>query len=827
MIGKLTKGRGARGLAEYLLGSHDHSGEKRPRVAVLGGTFAGQTPRELAREFGQLHALRPSLGVHVAHVSLRVPADERALSDDDWRQIGASWAEDMGYEGYVVVGHGDHVHVAASRIRLDGSVVSDRQDWARSEAIVRSIEERFGLQRVEASHLLEPEKATTHRRAPTAAEIALAERGVAPAAQVVADAIAAQLDHGPVSVTDFMNRLEERGVVVIPNLSTTGRLSGFAYEYGDERVTAAAIGRGFTLGNMVKRGLEYEQDRDLAPLRARSRGREDDGPARRNGSVGADGPGRERGAGAAAAEPGADRRRSGAPAGAIGAGHGEPDGGDAADLGAGDAAISGRAPAGSDSGQGLDAGSPASSGPVAGGDAAGGGADPAPAGRAARGEGEAAAQPVAPRAVGGHGAAGGGPVARVAGGGADDPVTLDGQDDDAAGRFLRRWAAAERRKQASLAQIATGGGHPPPSLGSGGKSVDAGERRQREQEPPQELPAMPQPTRSPAPGPAVQRVQALAGLVPSNDRTLDQVRRQLAAFGCDLYEFQPLPPKGSDLPKERIRRADAAGVERSLGWLKRMNMQGYDIYIRPAAPDGHAAPFVFVDDIGSDVVQRLEADALPLAVGLESSPGRYHGWVRVGTGPMDRAEVTEAARLVAQRYGGDPSSADWRHYGRLAGFTNRKPERRTPRGQPFAMLRTSSGDVAPAAEALLADARQATEWAERARQRAEQERRSLAAFRGDRRQLEGATAAFVEARERVRTAKEGDQSAQDYGAALALLRRGYTDEQVAGAMREASPHAAHHRSSRDFDYAIHTVAKARATIDSTPSKARAPGPRRR
>ncbi|WP_052293602.1 DNA-primase RepB domain-containing protein [Azospirillum sp. B510] len=339
---------------------------------------------------------------------------------------------------------------------------------------------------------------------------------------------------------------------------------------------------------------------------------------------------------------------------------------------------------------------------------------------------------------------------------------------------------------------------------------------------------MPQPTCSPATGPALQRVQALAGLVPSGDRTLDQVRRQLAAFGAETYEFQPLPPKGSDLPKERIRRSDGAGVERSLGWLKRMNMQGYDIYIRPAAPDGHAAPFVFVDDIGSDVVQRLEADGLPLAVGIESSPGRYHGWVRVGTGPVDRAEVTEAARLVAQRYGGDPSSADWRHYGRLAGFTNRKPERRTPSGQPFAMLRAASGgNVAPAAENLLSDARQAIEWAERARQRAEQERRSLAAYRGDRRQLEGAMAAFLDVREKVRTAKEGDQSARDYGAALALLRRGYTDEQVAAAMRQASPHAEQHRSSRDFDYAEHTVAKARRTIDSTPSPSRAPGPRRR
>ena len=29
---------------------------------------------------------------------------------------------------------------------------------------------------------------------------------------------------------------------------------------------------------------------------------------------------------------------------------------------------------------------------------------------------------------------------------------------------------------------------------------------------------------------------------------------------------------------------------------------------------------------------------------------------------------------MAARYGGGPKSIDWRHFGRLAGFTNRKPQ---------------------------------------------------------------------------------------------------------------------------------------------------------
>src|SRR5271166_5860982 len=58
---------------------------------------------------------------------------------------------------------------------------------------------------------------------------------------------------------------------------------------------------------------------------------------------------------------------------------------------------------------------------------------------------------------------------------------------------------------------------------------------------------------------------------------------------------------------------------------------------------------------------------------------------------MKRTISRKATRL-ARRFLGDPASADWRHYGRLAGFTNRKEKYRRENGLfPFVLLHEASG----------------------------------------------------------------------------------------------------------------------------------------
>jgi len=777
MIAKLTTGRGARGLAEYLLGRHDHNGDERPRAEVIatGGAVTGKDVDTLSAEFGILHRLRPALGKHIAHGSMRLAPGDRHLSDAEWEQAAKMWTQAMGFEHWVAFSHRDHIHVMASRILSNGGIVSDRNDWKRSERAVRSIEQTFGLVSVASSHLLDPSRAATHRRAPSGQEIAIAERGGIPLAEVLRDILDAALVGSPI-VTDFIRRLEAMGVGVIPNIATTGRLNGLAYSVDRTRFTSRTLGRGYTLSHMLKKGLDYVPDRDLEELRAAG-SRAQERAADRD--AGAPGP--------VEAGPAADR----------------PDGGGATPS------VGGGTDTDRGSGRHVDGPDAHDAAPSRGadGDRIGGGGEGAPErdgfGESGghgetrdRGRDQSAGR-------GREGAAGHGPVgaldrssnaiagdamASTSSGGsieaeADD---FDPGDPNAAAKAMRRWARAMKRQLAAVEAAAK------QRAGTGWTMPDN------------------TPTRHPVP-PAVERLAGLAQIETSGlMRTREAITRQIDAFracGVQHFEIVVAPPKNSGLPRERIRRFDHPTVLRSISWLRRRNMEGYDCFVRPLPQqDGLADPMAFLDDLDEAGVRAAESAGARFAVLVESSPNRFHGWIRLGTELVTQVELTAANKELARLFGGDPGAVAWRQPGRLVGLTNRKASRIVPgKGQPFAMLRRAINEVAPIGEEILAKARAALS-AEKA---ADERRRRVAAL-GSEKALSDAAKAFQVARQRFQQVRQDgspDDSKRDLSACMSLLRQGYSPQVVEAALIEGSPDLTG-RGHDIQDYAERTVAKA-------------------
>ena len=148
MIAKIVKGKGFRGLVEYLHQSRDG----KPRGQLLATNLAGSTPREWARQFGLIRKLRPTLGKAVFHASLSPSPDDPPLTDEQYATLARRFLVEMGFTEetpFIVMRHDDsahpHIHIAASRVKPNGDVVSDARDYQRAEAIVRDIEARHGL----------------------------------------------------------------------------------------------------------------------------------------------------------------------------------------------------------------------------------------------------------------------------------------------------------------------------------------------------------------------------------------------------------------------------------------------------------------------------------------------------------------------------------------------------------------------------------------------------------------------------------------------------------------------------------------------------------
>ena len=185
-------------------------------------------------------------------------------------------------------------------------------------------------------------------------------------------------------------------------------------------------------------------------------------------------------------------------------------------------------------------------------------------------------------------------------------------------------------------------------------------------------------------------------------RTL--LHRQLTAMPCDLYEVR-LIHSGSHQPYPGVRRWTASQIldHAAVRFLRIRNREGYDVYFRPYAGDRNAGYILLdLDRPLPGVLAALRAQGHEPSVVVETSPGRMQAWIRVSDHPLPTALATRIAKRLAQRYAADLASADWRHVGRLAGFTNRKLQRRRIDGlPPWVKLIYARGCLAGAGAALM------------------------------------------------------------------------------------------------------------------------------
>lgn len=158
-----------------------------------------------------------------------------------------------------------------------------------------------------------------------------------------------------------------------------------------------------------------------------------------------------------------------------------------------------------------------------------------------------------------------------------------------------------------------------------------------------------------------------------------------------------------------LRQWTSAEVMTAFDWLRWKNAQRCEIYIRPVAPHDYS----LLDDLSKESVSRLFSEGFDPSVIVETSPGNFQAWLYHGQ-TLTPAISTEAARILAEKFGADPGSADFRHFGRLAGFTNNKAKHRLSNGlQPFVLLHEHCRAIYHRASEVIDEARKRVEDAER------------------------------------------------------------------------------------------------------------------
>ncbi len=242
----------------------------------------------------------------------------------------------------------------------------------------------------------------------------------------------------------------------------------------------------------------------------------------------------------------------------------------------------------------------------------------------------------------------------------------------------------------------------------------------------------------------------------------------------------------------------ASQIEQAIQPLRRENTRGAHIFVRPHG--AHALSLI--DDLSVDAIARISDVGYQPALVVETSPQNFQAWLKHER-TLDHQMSTLAAKELAKRFGGDLSSADWRHFGRLAGFTNRKPERLLPNGlAPFVRLRQCEGKIYDASRVFLEEVKSLAD-------QAAAERANLTTLRPTSNGNPVRTLAEFHRSARY----DGDLHRADMAWALQAASRGFSEQQIRDEILNVRDLSKKGRIHRQVRYAERTANKALRTVE--------------
>ncbi|MGG6295025.1 relaxase/mobilization nuclease domain-containing protein [Leptolyngbya sp. AN02str] len=241
MIGKLITGTDAHSTLSYVI--------EKDGADQIATNLSAETLTEFASEFERVHQLHPTVARSVVHCALSLEPGE-FLDDEQWEDATGFYLEQMGYTDtpFVLVRHTDtgdrdHVHLVTSRIRWDGSVVSDSWEKLRSRHVIQEVETTYGLTSTAAAW-------SQQRKPPSRKELDKEKEYGFSVKQRLQALIDETLPH-VITLEQLRDRLQARGVESQIRCNKQGRPQGISFSLDGVALAGNQLGRAYTLPNLL------------------------------------------------------------------------------------------------------------------------------------------------------------------------------------------------------------------------------------------------------------------------------------------------------------------------------------------------------------------------------------------------------------------------------------------------------------------------------------------------------------------------------------------------------------------------------------------------
>ena len=263
MIGKIRKGKSFAGLTKYIL--------EKDEASLICTNLAGDTPQDFYQQLSATRSLNPRVKSPVSHISISFPPTEKP-DKEQLQEIVEGTLAGMGFEKnlYFAASHNDrnhfHLHIAASRINIDGECVSDWYDKRRLEKVLRNLESQFGLTSVPSSWEVERTAPTTGQKRRMMREKRELDMGIRDkeaeksAVEKIQDAIENVIQPG-IAIAQFIEKLELLGVETSLKISDEGIIQGISYSIDGVAFPGRKLGRNSkacTIEGLVMRGVDFD-----------------------------------------------------------------------------------------------------------------------------------------------------------------------------------------------------------------------------------------------------------------------------------------------------------------------------------------------------------------------------------------------------------------------------------------------------------------------------------------------------------------------------------------------------------------------------------------